>query len=300
MRSRIPSLAPLPAALLALAAAACAPGGGANADRPAGERPLVLVSVAPQAWLVKRLAGESVRVGVLLPAATDVETFEPAPSDLRALAAARLYFAVGHPAFLLEARHVEPFLVRHPEIRRVGLASALPASPGAHAAGHAHGDPHLWLSPRIFAAVLVPLATELAALLPEEAEGIAARRAALAATILALDRELTARFSTTAGHRFLIHHPALGTFATDYGLEQRALEQDGREPSPRRLASAITEARHAGARVVLTQRGLSARSAELLAREIGARTMEIDPLAEDWLENLRRIADAVESALHDG
>jgi putative heme degradation protein len=42
---------------------------------------------------------------------------------------------------------------------------------------------------------------------------------------------------------------------------------------------------------------MSRRSAELVAAEIGARVVELDPLARDWLQNLRHIAEALHEAL---
>ena len=44
-------------------------------------------------------------------------------------------------------------------------------------------------------------------------------------------------------HTIVIYHPALTYYAADYGLEQLAVEHDGKEPSARHLARLIEEAR---------------------------------------------------------
>lgn len=275
----------------------------AGAAAGSGTRPVVAVSVAPQAELVERLAAGAVEVVTMIPPGTDVETYAPSPQQMVAFSTARIYFEVGHPALPLEASHLAPWLARHPEVRRVSLAAhageILPLDVG-HTGEHAHGDPHIWVSIRVLRGAAADLAGALTALLPAEAEGIRARARALDAELAGLDAEIARRFRGSEGRRFLVYHPALGYFARDYGLVQEAIETDGKEPSPARLAALVASARRAGVRVVLGQRGMPPRSVEILAATLGARVIEIDPMAADGIANLRRIAAAVGEALVDG
>ncbi|MCB1007460.1 MAG: zinc ABC transporter substrate-binding protein [Acidobacteria bacterium] len=253
----------------------------------------MLVTLAPMEQVVLRLAGDAVEVESFVPAGADVETFAPTPRQMAALARADLLFEVGHPGVLLESRQIDPFLARHPEIARLRLADV-----GAPLADP--DDPHLWLSPRRMRAAAAALADLLARRLPADAEAIAARARELDGEIAALDRDLTARFAAAKGRAFLVFHPALGAFAADYGLEQVAIEREGKEPSPTWLARTLEWARAAGVRVVLVQRGKPTRAAAVVAGELGARTVEIDPLDADWLGGVRRTAEAVEEALVGG
>ena len=279
------------------------PGAVAGAAAGPGKRPVVAVSVAPQAELVERLAAGAVEVITMIPPGTDVETYAPSPHQMAVFSTARIYFEVGHPGLPLEASYLAPWLARHPEVRRVSLAvhagEILPLE-AVHAGGHPHGDPHLWVSVRVLRGAAVELAGALAELLPAEADSIRTRARALDAELAALDAEIALRFRGSEGRRFLVYHPALGYFARDYGLVQEALETDGKEPSPARLAELVESARRAGVRVVLSQRGMPPRSVEILAATLGAKVIEIDPLAADGIANLRRIAAAVGAALIDG
>jgi zinc transport system substrate-binding protein len=281
MRSTIPA-----PAFLCLLLTAAAPG---VAD---SGRPVVAASVAPLGDLVGRLAGAAVEVRVLVPPGFEAETYAPAPRQMAALERAVLVIEVGHPAFPLESRFLAPWLERHPRVPRVALAAHF-----ERRAGVDPGDPHLWTSVLAMRRLAGELARVLESVLPADVEAIRARARRLDAEIAALDAELASRFRAAAGRGFLVFHPALGAFAADYGLEQRAIEQDGKEPSPARLAALIEQARRSGARAVLTQRGTPSRAAVLLAEEIGARTVEIDPMASDWLAGMRRIGAAVAEAL---
>ena len=96
--------------------------------------------------------------------------------------------------------------------------------------------------------------------------------------------------------RFLVYHPAWGEFAATYGLEQVAIERDGKEPGARSLAGLATLAGEARIRVIFVQPQSSPRSAQVLAREIGARVVTVDPLARDYAATLRTLARALVEA----
>lgn len=257
------------------------------------DRPRVVVSLAPMEQLVRRLAGEAAEVESFVPAGTSVETFAPTPRQVAALSRAALVFEVGHPAVLLERRQVDPFLADHPEIGRLRLADVAGAVADP-------GDPHLWMSPRRMRRAAAALADRLAAMLPASAGEIQENARRLDAEIAELDADLSKRFAATEAKSFLVDHPALGAFASDYGLEQVAIEHEGKEPTPAGLARTVAWARRAGVRVVLVQRGLPTRAALAVAREIGGEPVEIDPLDADWLGGMRRTAAAVAGALAGG
>ena len=257
----------------------------------AGERPVVVATVAPLGYLVERLAGERVELRTALPPGVEIETFAPSPQQIRALADARLVVGIGHPDFALETAYLRPFAARRGAIVWLDLAAV------ASAAGREE-DPHLWVSPRAMRRLVTPLAEALGRLVPAAAGEIGERAATLGEEIDALDRELTARFADRQGRSFLIQHPALGHFAHDYGLRQEALEHEGKEASAGRLATLATHAKRAGVRAILVQPGGHQKAAEALARQVGARLIEIDPLAADWPAALRRIAAALDEALY--
>ena len=273
--------------LLPLLAVLCLPPPG---PARAEARPVVVATVAPLGYLVARLGGETVELRVALPPGVEVETFAPTPQQVRSLADARLVVGVGHPAFALESSYLRPFVARRADIAWLDLAAVAPDAEREH-------DPHLWVSPRAMARLVPPLADALAALVPAAAQEVRARSATLGAEIAALDAELAARFAARRGQRFLVQHPALGHLALDYGLVQEALEHEGKEASAGRLAALTARAKRAGVRAVLVQPGGHRRAAEALARQVGARVIEIDPLAADWPAALRRIADVLDEAL---
>ena len=104
------------------------------------------------------------------------------------------------------------------------------------------------------------------------------RLEAFLAELSALDQELAESLAGLAGTR-LVYHPAWHYLAREYGLEQVAIEVEGNEPGAGQLAELIEQARAENVRVLFVSPQHSQRSARMIAEEIGAQVVEIDPLA---------------------
>ncbi|HIE55941.1 MAG TPA: ABC transporter substrate-binding protein, partial [Chromatiaceae bacterium] len=78
-----------------------------------------------------------------------------------------------------------------------------------------------------------------------------------------------------------------------YGLRQLSVEQEGKEPNARSLARLIDQARELGIRTLIVQPQHSGATAQVVARALNARMVEIDPLAEDYFTMMRRLAEVL-------
>jgi zinc transport system substrate-binding protein len=263
----------------------------------------VYVSVPPLVPLAGRVGGGTVEVRSLVSPSQDPHTFEPSARQIEALAAAQVFWAVDMPyerAWLPRLRAANPRMVVVDARAALGRPAAEPAAGSVHAShdhsgpDHAHAaDPHLWTSPRAVRAMVGPLAEAFAAADPPNGAAYRANATALAAELEGLDAELRALLASLEPRRFVVFHPAWGQFAADYGLEQIAVEQDGKEPAARALAGLATRLRADRTRVIFVQPQTSRRSAEALAREVGARLEVLDPMATDYFGSKRALARAL-------
>jgi zinc transport system substrate-binding protein len=80
-------------------------------------------------------------------------------------------------------------------------------------------------------------------------------------------------------------------------LRQIAIEAEGKEPGPRTLAHVISEARALGIKAVFVQPQFSRSSAEMIAHQIGGHVVAVDPLAENYIENMRHVAQSFADAM---
>ena len=270
--------------LLGLMAVTAACRGAAEPD----PRPVIAVSVLPQAYFVEQIAVDRVSIAVMIPPGANPSTVEPSIEALRSFSAAALYVAVGHPHFAFETAWIGKLLSEQPHLEVIR---------GTGVEGDGSYDPHTWLSPRLVRVQAERIAIALQRVLPEDEEVLRANLADFLAEIDALDAEIRAKLKPHEGRKVFVFHAAWGHFTEEYGLVQVSLEEGARKPGAGALASFIEEAKREKARVIFVQPQLSQESARVVAREIGARVESLDPLARDWPDNLRRVAAAFDGAL---
>lgn len=265
----------------------------------------VAVGVAPMQHFAKKIGGELVHVTVLVPAGADAHTYEPKPSQMRAIGVASLYLSTGldfEDAWEARLKGASPrMLFVHTD---AGLKK-MPMPEGhedhKHKGKHDHeeeSDPHIWVAPSLVRQMAATIAGAFTKADPGHAKVYAANLAVFQKEIDVLDAQLKGLFATApAGRRgFLVFHPAWGYLARDYGLTQTAIEFEGKEPSPKRLAGIVTDAKAQGAKVIFVQPQMSQRTAGTIAKAIGAKLVVADPLAEDWAVNLLHVAKGFQQA----
>jgi len=261
----------------------------------------VFVSIAPQKFFVRKIAGTLVNVSVLVPSGADAHTYEPRPRQMVALSKSALYFAVGVD---FEKAWLDRVAAANPGMRIIltdaGIAKIPMTDPHRHGREpHRSGapDPHIWLAPapvKIQAAHILKALSEAD---PKNRLRYVAGYDAFLKELDVLDDELKALFAGRKGERFMVFHPAWGYFAQAYGLKQVPVEVEGKEPKAAQLRSLIHRAREQGIRVVFVQPQFSARSAAMVAREIDGQVVSVDPLAENWDANMLAVARQFRAAL---
>ena len=269
---------------------------------PASAQPLsVFVSVLPQKFFVEAIGGEALTVHVMVPPGASPATYEPRPRQMVELGRARLYFSIGVPferAWMDRLRSANRDLAvvaTDGGIERRAMASHRHEGEDHDDVRRERGlDPHIWLSPR---AVLTQGRTILRALVaidPERAPLYRENYRRFATAVVDLDLELMERLSSLPeGTPFMVFHPSWGYFADDYGLTQLTIEMEGKEPKAGELAALVERARDEKISVIFVQPQFSRKAATALARATGAVVEVLDPLASDWDDNLRRVAEAI-------
>jgi len=270
----------------------------------------VAVGVAPVEHFAQKIGGDLIQTTVLVPAGADAHTYEPKPSQMRAISAAAVYLSTGlefeeaWQARLKGANSRMVFVPLDAGLRKM----VMPEHHEEHEEPHHMGkggheepemDPHIWVAPSQVRQMATKIAEAFSKADPAHAKAYAANLRAYLKEIDAVDAQIKAQFAgVSANHRtFLVFHPAWGYFARDYGLIQTAIQYEGKEPSPKRLGAIISQAKAKGVKVVFVQPEMSQRSATTIAKAIGGRLVVADPLAANWEVNLVNVAKAFRQAL---
>jgi zinc transport system substrate-binding protein len=287
----------------------------------------VFASVVPIQTFVEEIGGEHVDARAMVRPGFNPHTYDPTPQQIAALAGAALYVRTGVP---FERAWMERIRSANPNMQvidaRDGMALREMATHahgdddhGAKADDHGHEgevqyrhqdaqradserghaqDPHVWTSPPLVRHMVGVIRDKLVELDPAHAADFASNHDAFVAELDALDRDLHALLDPLPNRRFLVFHPAWGYFADTYGLTQVPIERDGKEPGARALAALIDQAKQQQIKVVFVQPQFDKRSATLVAQAIGGGVIAVDPLAADYVDNLRRVGSEFTQALN--
>lgn len=278
--------------LLAAMLAACTGGTSERHDAPRR----LAVSIEPLRALLEPLARGRFEVTGIMDRGGDPENFEPSISRRMAADASEALFITGSLPFERTLAREAPGAVAI-----VDLSQGITPVYGTHDhCSHAHDgthdahgipDPHIWTSARNARHMAATMAATLSRLDPDAAPLYAERLDSLDRVLAAIDSTAAAIIDTAPARAFMVWHPSLSYLARDYGLHQVALGAEGKDFSAASMRRAIRDARDSHATVFFVQRGLDPDRAAAVCRESNARTVAIDPMAYDWLQQIKTIAD---------
>lgn len=264
---------------------------------------VIYVSIEPLKYVVEQIADSGTRIEVLVPETTSPESYEPTVQQIKALSDAEAYVSTGLIDF--ERALYDKIRDIAPNTAVLDLSTDIDVLEGdcnhSRDGHHRHGiDPHIWLSPEIVGGMGYRIAELLTAYRPESASVYKERADLFKARVDTLDRYIRLAFSGAKRNTFAIGHTSLTYFANDYGLNQIAVEVDGKEPSVKAMKQLVDSLQRMGVKAVLFQRQTSDAAARTIARELpGGRAVEFDPLATDWLGNMYRLTDSLRVILND-
>lgn len=253
----------------------------------------IYVSITPLKSIVEEVTCGDFEVCVLVPQGASPETFEPTAKQIAELSESCYLFQTGLIDF-------EQSLVERvaEQANVVNLCEGIELMAGScshhhHSHSHTHGiDPHIWTSPKALMTMVENVRESIMRDYPDSTKYDAAA-AKLQQRIAELDAYCASRIDDAAVRMMMIYHPAYTYYARDYGIEQIAIEHDGKEPSPRRLTALVEQARSNGIAAILLQPQYSEDKVRSIAKECGAEVVVIDPLSEDIIAEIKRVTDII-------
>ena len=248
-------------------------------------KPVVVSSIEPLAWFAGQIGGDRFEYRVMVGQGSDPETYEPTAKQMAALSDAAMYVAVGGIGF--EGAWLPRFREYAPVADFVDTSEGIAELRNGDCGD---GDPHTWTSAVNARVIAANICTAMCRLQPADS---ATFRANLAKVMDSIARVDSMASNALGGGAFLVYHPAMTYFACDYGMEQIAVEQEGKENSAAGLHAVISQARRKGVRVMLVQKEFAGGKAETVAGEAGAVAKVVNPLGRDWPTEMETIIKAL-------
>ncbi|HOA84918.1 MAG TPA: zinc ABC transporter substrate-binding protein [Bacillota bacterium] len=254
-------------------------------------KPVIAVSIVPEATFVRAVCGGLAEVVTLIPPGYSPENYEPTPGDMMRFEEASLYFTIGIPAEAGILPHVPKsvkIVALHEEVAEV--YPELTFASGDR-------DPHIWLSPKRVKVMIEVITRELSLLDPDNAGVYSQNAAAYQGQLEGLDSEIVSALEGVKNRKIIVYHPAFGYLAEDYGLTMYALEEEGKEATAKRLAEMVELARAENIKVIFYQEEIDNSQSAAFAEEIGGVAIKLSPLAADYIDNLKKMAELLAEAM---
>lgn len=265
--------------------------GGCNDNREAikHDKKTVAVSIVPQKAFVEAVAGEAVDIVVTVPPGSSPENYEPTPKLIEQLSECSIFFSIGIPA---ESANIIPKLKEYDlDIIKLDEIVSRVYPPREESPGVV--DPHIWLSPKRVKVMIDTIAKELSKLVPEKRDIFSDNAEKYKAELDNLDKYIKDSLAKSTSKKIIVYHPAFDYLGEDYGIEIYSLEKDGKEATPQRLMEMIEFAKRENIKAVFYQAEFSPKQAAAFADEIGGQAIMLEPLAEDYINNLKKMADLI-------
>lgn len=255
---------------------------------------IILVSIAPYRYFVERIAGDTVSIELLVPAGSSPHSYEPSARSILKDSKADAWFRIGEG---FEKNAIKAVRSRHPGMKIVDLREGINViydHRDSHQCRHEDcRDPHIWLSPREAKKQAQIIYETLAGLYPENQERYRKALKKFQKDLDDLNHEIEKILQPLKERTIIVSHPAYAYFCRDYHLKQLSIEFEGREPSPRQLTKLLEEARKLHPSKIFVQKQHINKGARLIAHELNAEVVELNPLSENYIDNLRHIAKSI-------
>jgi len=252
----------------------------------------IVTTVFPLMEFAEGVCGIKGEVSLLLPPGAEVHTWKPRPSDIVSLTSADCFIYIG--------ANLEPWIrdllksVRHPGLKILeaskdlfdhvdgDIFSPIQDVSQEQAEHHVHTevDPHIWLDFDLDQMIVDKIAALLSDMDPDNSALYVGNARVYKDKLQRLHKKYQAGLEPCR-HRTLIlgGHGAFGYLARKYSLNQISLYglSPDSKPTPKQLVEVVKLAKSQGVDFIFFEKYVSDELAKVMAREVGARTIILNP-----------------------
>ncbi|QEZ89681.1 metal ABC transporter solute-binding protein, Zn/Mn family [Aliarcobacter cibarius] len=271
----------------------------------------VTVTILPQKYFVEKIVKDKFSVNVMVPPGSSPHNFEPKPSAMKALFNSKAYFLIGEPS---EKAWIKKFKQNAKNTTfvdtTVGVEKIEMVAHEHHEEkedkhkGHKHEheedkhdhsgvDPHIWLDPILVKIQAKNIYEAMIKIDAQNSDFYKTNYEEFIKELDSLDSEIKNILAPYKDKAFMVFHPSWGYFAARYEIEQISIEVEGKEPKPNELVKLVEEAKKHDIKIIFVSPQFSQNSAKTISNNIGGNVVAINPLTDDWHNNLLTVAKEI-------
>ena len=261
----------------------------------------VTVTILPQKYFVEKIVKDKFDINVMVKPGSSPHNFEPKASQMKSLGNSKAYFMIGEPT---EKAWIKRFKQNAKSTifvdTTIGVEKIAMLEHTHHEDEHKHDnhshdkhsyeedglDPHFWLDPISVKTQAKNIYEAMVKIDEQNSDFYKANYEEFVKELDNLDNEIKNILKPYKDSAFMVFHPSWGYFAKRYDIEQISIEIEGKEPKPNELLQLVEEAKKHNIKIVFVAPQFSQKSAKTISQNIGANVVSIDPLSDDWKNNL--------------
>ncbi|MFH1766655.1 MAG: metal ABC transporter substrate-binding protein, partial [Patescibacteria group bacterium] len=232
----------------------------------------VAATIFPLQDMAQNIVGDTMTVGLILPAGASPHTFEPTPSTLRDLQSTELVFAVGHGL----DDWTQTLVNNSPaEIVTVDRGIQLLASDEGDGA-----DPHYFLTIDNAKIIVTTMHDELILLFPEYRDEFSVNTQNYLQSLDAAEAQIQTILADSQDKPLITLHDGWYYFAEAYGIKIAGTFEPtaGREPTPQYLVELKDAVKSTGTTTIYSEPQLSIESINSFVSDYNLKVAELDPI----------------------
>lgn len=250
------------------------------------DKPIVAVSIVPEVEFVKAVSGDDFNIVTMVPSGASPENYEPTPLEKQKFEKASIYFSMGVPT---EKNNILPNISENTKL--IKLDEEVSKEYEDLTFENAGRDPHIWLSPKRVIVMVKKIANELGELKPENQQKYQENASKYIQQLEDVILQIDSKLSEKENKKFIVYHPAFAYLAEEFNMEMYALEEEGKEATVESLKEKVDLAKKEGIKYIFYQAEIDSSQSKSFAEEIGGQAMMLEPLAENYIENLNKMAE---------
>ncbi|OCL84909.1 High-affinity zinc uptake system binding-protein ZnuA precursor [Arcobacter porcinus] len=271
------------------------------------QKDMISVTILPQKYFVEKIVKDKFNINVMVAPGSSPHNFEPKPSSMKALFSSKIYFMIDEPS---EKAWIDKFKTNAKNTLFVDTTKGVEKiamiehshhedaeDEDEHHSHHNHGDdgldPHIWLDPISVKAQAKTIFETMVKIDEKNSNFYKENYEEFIKELDLLDNEIKEILKPYKDMAFMVFHPSWGYFSKRYEIEQISIEIEGKEPKPNDMIKLIEEAKLHNIKIVFVSPQFSQKNAKTISKSIGANVVSIDPLSDDWHNNMLLVAKEI-------
>jgi zinc transport system substrate-binding protein len=248
----------------------------------------ITTTLAPYAYAIKKIAGDSYQIHILIPEDVNPHIHETKPQDMQKLASSKLWFCSGEKI----EKKSPPSLA----VKKIDLNQSITLIHNHHEHDHHHSsccqheqDLHTWMSPSNYLEQSKTILNALTETFPHDKELFERGFAELEKELLELSQAIRSKQPESQNQKFVVAHAAYAYLCRDLGMTQVTLEYEGKEASLKHIQKIYQELKQDHPLHIFAEMQHSDQSALRLATLLKSDVIVVNPYQSNYPQAIKEI-----------